>query len=49
MDVQLVRPSTKYKEEYLSFYQEWLESNEVIVPWVITKDPRDFEGMLHFY
>uniref|UniRef100_UPI00406C8501 hypothetical protein n=1 Tax=Paenibacillus sp. FSL M8-0142 TaxID=2954525 RepID=UPI00406C8501 len=48
MDVQLVRPSTKYKEEYLSFYQEWLESNEVIVPWVITKDPRDFEGMLHF-
>lgn len=48
MDVQLVRPSTKYKEEYLSFYQEWLESNEVMVPWVITKDPRDFEGMLHF-
>ncbi len=48
MAVHLVRPSTKFKDEYLSFYQEWKESNDNMVPLVITKDPRDFDGMINF-
>jgi predicted acetyltransferase len=46
--VNLVKPTIKLKDEYLSFYQEWKESNEDMLPWVITKDPQDFEGMIEF-
>lgn len=46
--VRLVKPRITLKDEYISFYQEWKESNETMVPWVITKDPQDFEGMLAF-
>lgn len=46
--VNLVKPTIKLKDEYLSFYQDWKESNEDMVPWVITKDPQDFEGMIEF-
>jgi predicted acetyltransferase len=47
-DVSLIKPTSKLKEEYLSFYQEWKESNEDLIPWVISKDPEDFEGMIDF-
>lgn len=30
---------SELKEQYLSFYQEWKESGEDMVPWVISKDP----------
>jgi predicted acetyltransferase len=45
-DVRLVKPQQELKNEYLSFYQEWKESGEDMVPWVISKDPSDFLGML---
>ena len=45
-DVRLVKPQLELEEEYLSFYQEWKESGENMVPWVISKDPSDFQGML---
>ncbi|MFC7680794.1 GNAT family N-acetyltransferase [Paenibacillus sp. GCM10028914] len=47
-NLNLVKPTIKLKDEYLSFYQEWKESNEDMVPWVITKDPQNFEGMIEF-
>ena len=46
--VRLVPPGRKYKESYLDFYQEWIDSGEDIVPWVVEKDPTDFTGMLQF-
>jgi predicted acetyltransferase len=46
--VNLIKPTPILKAEYLSFYQEWKESNEDMVPWVITKDPQNFEGMIEF-
>lgn len=50
MDNQLVlsKPTIELKEEYLSFYQEWIDSGETMVPWVIEKDPSNFEAMVHF-
>ncbi|MFS0864746.1 GNAT family N-acetyltransferase [Fredinandcohnia sp. 179-A 10B2 NHS] len=42
----LIRPSIHYQNEYLSFYKEWKESGETMVPWVISKDPSDFQAML---
>jgi predicted acetyltransferase len=45
-DIRLIRPTIDLKDEYLSFYQEWKESEEKIIPWVISKDPTDFEGMV---
>jgi predicted acetyltransferase len=45
-NVSLIKPTSKLKEQYLSFYQEWKESNEELIPWVISKDPEDFEGMI---
>lgn len=44
----LKKPCSELKEQYLSFYQEWKESGEDMVPWVISKDPSDFEGMIQF-
>lgn len=35
-----------YESEYLSFYQEWKESGEVMVPWVISMDPSNFQEMI---
>lgn len=32
----------------MSFYQEWKDSGETIVPWVVGKDPAEFEAMVQF-
>ncbi|GGA24098.1 GNAT family N-acetyltransferase [Paenibacillus physcomitrellae] len=47
-NVRLVQPSMELRDEYLKFYQEWIDSGENMVPWVISQDPSDFQGMLHF-
>ncbi|MFB6468287.1 GNAT family N-acetyltransferase [Cytobacillus sp. Hz8] len=36
----------EYESEYLFFYQEWKESGEDMVPWVISKDPSNFQEMV---
>jgi predicted acetyltransferase len=46
VEVKLVKPSIEYKDSYLSFYKEWTESGEDIVPWVVEKNPANFEEML---
>lgn len=48
MDTQLIlsKPSIEFEKEYLSFYQEWKQSGETMVPWVIEKDPSNFEAMV---
>ncbi|KOR90220.1 GNAT family N-acetyltransferase [Paenibacillus solani] len=48
MAVYLVKPSAEFKDEYLSFYQDWKDSQEDMVPWVIARDPGDFDDMLQF-
>ncbi|WP_421384843.1 GNAT family N-acetyltransferase [Bacillus salacetis] len=47
-NVALVKPTIELKKQYLEFYTEWKESGEVMIPWVIEKDPSDFEAMLAF-
>lgn len=44
----LAEPDFEYKDEYIDFYEEWLASGESIVPWVDSRGPSDFEGMLQF-
>jgi predicted acetyltransferase len=44
----LSKPTFDLKEEYLSFYHEWKKSEEEMVPWVISKNPSNFEKMLQF-
>ncbi|GAB6926279.1 GNAT family N-acetyltransferase [Paenibacillus sp. JCM 10914] len=46
--VRLMKPTIELKHEYLDFYMEWKESREDMVPWVISKDPEDFEGMVRW-
>ena len=46
--LSLIKPTVELKNEYLSFYNEWVESKEDMVPWVIQKDPSDFEAMVQF-
>lgn len=46
--LSLIKPTVNLKEEYLSFYEEWLDSKEDMVPWVIKKDPSNFEAMVNF-
>ncbi|WP_113930059.1 GNAT family N-acetyltransferase [Bacillus sp. P14.5] len=44
----LIEPAIEFREQYLEFYNEWKESGENMVPWVISKDPFDFSTMLSF-
>ncbi|UOQ95294.1 GNAT family N-acetyltransferase [Halobacillus shinanisalinarum] len=44
--VSLLKPTVNLEVEYLSFYQEWKESGEEMIPWVIGKDPSDFGAMV---
>lgn len=46
INLRLVKPQLELENEYLSFYREWKDSGENMVPWVISKDPSDFHGML---
>jgi len=45
---RLVEPSLVHRDEYVEFYEDWLASGEDMVPWVIEKEPYDFEAMLDF-
>jgi predicted acetyltransferase len=47
-EVRLVRPGIEWKEAYISFYEEWKRSGEDIVPWVVEREPYDYEAMLRF-
>ncbi|MNC62914.1 hypothetical protein D3C75_1129920 [compost metagenome] len=44
--IKLVKPHLDLKNECLSFYQEWIETDEDLGPWVISRDPNNFEEML---
>ncbi|EEL49939.1 MULTISPECIES: GNAT family N-acetyltransferase [Bacillus cereus group] len=46
MNVYLVEPTVDLQEEYLEFYQEWKNSGETMIPWVIEKDPSNFRNMV---
>lgn len=46
--VYLARPSMEYYQEYMSFYQEWKQSGEAIVPWIVEKDPSDFPAYVRY-
>ncbi|MGB8954787.1 MAG: GNAT family N-acetyltransferase [Tumebacillaceae bacterium] len=45
-NVFLVKPTTELQKQYLEFYQEWKDSGEEMIPWVIQKDPSDFPAMV---
>lgn len=44
--MHLVRPATELKTVYLNFYQEWQDSGEEMIPWVIAIDPTNFDVMI---
>lgn len=46
--VHLATPSMEWREEYMAFYQEWKQSGERIVPWIVDKDPTDFAAYVRF-
>ncbi|HDR7388744.1 GNAT family N-acetyltransferase [Bacillus toyonensis] len=46
MNVFLITPTTDLQEEYLDFYNEWKDSGETMIPWVISKDPSNFPAMI---
>lgn len=46
--VHLIKPTTEYRNEYISFYEDWKKSGDDMVPWVIEKDPSDFTSMIDF-
>lgn len=46
MNVSLLTPTTDLQDEYLDFYNEWKDSGETMIPWVITKDPSNFPAMV---
>lgn len=47
-NVRLCSPTTDLQNEYLSFYEDWINSGEDMVPWVIAKAPTNFQQMIEF-
>ncbi|WHY87353.1 GNAT family N-acetyltransferase [Neobacillus novalis] len=47
-DVYLTPPTMELETDYQSFYREWKESGEDMIPWVISKDPSNFQDMIQF-
>ena len=41
-EVYLVKPSIKYKAEYLDMIDEWKNSGEKVTPWVLNFDTSNF-------
>lgn len=37
MNISLLTPTTDLQEEYLDFYNEWKDSGEAMIPFVISK------------
>ncbi|MFD0695125.1 GNAT family N-acetyltransferase [Paenibacillus sp. GCM10027628] len=46
--VRLVKPSIELEQAYLSFYEEWIQSSENIVPWVVEENQKDFSAYVRF-
>lgn len=46
MTCRLVTPSLEWKDAYLDFYKEWVETREEMIPWVIGKEPNPFQSMV---
>ncbi|PFM17312.1 GNAT family N-acetyltransferase [Bacillus anthracis] len=46
MNVSLLTPTTDLQDEYLDFYNEWKDSGETMIPWVISKDLSNFPAMV---
>ncbi|WP_439021941.1 GNAT family N-acetyltransferase [Bacillus thuringiensis] len=46
MNVSLLTPTIDLQEQYLDFYNEWKDSGETMIPWVISKDPSNFPAMI---
>lgn len=44
--VYLLKPTIEFEAEYLSYFNEWMESGEEVIPWVVSKDPTDFKRMV---
>ncbi|WP_431190710.1 GNAT family N-acetyltransferase [Metabacillus flavus] len=43
-----MKPDFTLKHAYMEFYEEWKNSEEKIVPWVVAENPADFEKYLHY-
>ncbi|WP_117170096.1 GNAT family N-acetyltransferase [Paraliobacillus sediminis] len=44
----LAQPTVDLKTKYIDFYQEWKESEEEMIPFVIKKDPENFQSLLNY-
>ena len=44
--VKLIKPTVVLESAYLDFYEEWKQTGEEMIPWVIAKDPSDFPAMV---
>ncbi|MDQ6420053.1 GNAT family N-acetyltransferase [Paenibacillus sp. LHD-117] len=46
--IKLVKPSVDDREAYMAFFEDWIQSGETIVPWVVERDPSDFAAYVDF-
>lgn len=47
--VRLEKPTLDLKEQYLDMVEEWKQSGEKRVPWVLDVDPSDFPAMVQMF
>lgn len=47
--VRLLKPDISLKDEYLDMVNEWKQSGEKLVPWVLNVDTTDFAAMVSLF
>lgn len=45
-ELKLVKPTAELQDAYLEMLEDWKQSGEKMVPWVLYEDPSDFEAMV---
>lgn len=46
--VRLMKPTTALRDEYMDYWSEWKASGEEMIPWVLRRDPNDFEALIEW-
>lgn len=45
-ELYLAKPAIEFKTEYLDMLEDWKQSGEKLVPWVLSFETRDFSAMI---
>lgn len=47
-NAKFILPCVEYKQQYIEMVQEWINTGEELVPWVLERDYSDFDALIKY-